>query len=238
MPIGQPSAGYKFNTFQEIKSHSSILYNERVAILFYLLDMRSIAMNTHHNVSDVLEVRALTKQIYKNVRMLLRYNPTVRSTLNLETKDSGVYVTDVAMGIIDRMTEYCEIYGYTVKRLHIIVEELNNIEMLIKDVLQYFNYFIRPEFRQKPDVEMATEYYKEIADKKTVDELRLLVGQKHKINFEELGNKSLELDGGIVEDYENTEEGVNRYLIEEGKGNGEDDEEESLPDDEKYKGED
>ena len=110
--------------------------------------------------------------------------------------------------------------------------------MLIKDVLQYFNYFIRPEFRQKPDVEMATEYYKEIADKKTVDELRLLVGQKHKINFEELGNKSLELDGGIVEDYENTEEGVNRYLIEEGKGNGADDEEESLPDDEKYEGAD
>jgi hypothetical protein len=238
MVAGQPAAGYKFNSFQEIKSHSSILYNERVAILFYLLDMRSIAMNTHHNIADVLEVRALVKQIYKNVRMLLRYNPTVRATLNLETKDNGVYVTDVAMGIIDRMTEYCEVYGYTVKRLHIIVEELNNIEMLIKDVLQYFNYFIRPEFRQKPDVEMATEYYKEIADKRTVDELKLLVGQKHMINFEELGNKTLELDEGQINDDYDVDSDVKKYLIQEGKGSGEgtpegegdDDDDETLPD--------
>jgi hypothetical protein len=235
MVAGQPAAGYKFNTFQEIKSHSSILYNERVAILFYLLDMRSIAMNTHHNIADVLEVRALVKQIYKNVRMLLRYNPTVRATLNLETKDNGIYVTDVAIGIIDRMTEYCEVYGYTVKRLHIIVEELNNIEMLIKDVLQYFNYFIRPEFRQKPDIEMATEYYKEIADKRTMDELKLLVGQKHMINFEELGNKKLEFGEGQIEDYEDTDSDVKKYLIQEGKGKGEgeeegDDYDETLPD--------
>jgi hypothetical protein len=220
--IGQPSAGYKFNTFQEIKSHSFILYNERVAILFYLLDMRSISMNTYHNIADILEVRALIKQIYKNVRMLLRYNPTVRSTLNLETKDSGTYVTDVAIGMIDRMTEYCEVYGYTTKRIHIIVQELNNIEVLIKDVLQYFNYFIRPEFRQKPDIEMATEYYKEIADKKTVDELKQLVRKKHLINFEELGNKNLELlDGDAIENFDSDEESST---------------EEYLPDDPKYSG--
>lgn len=221
---GQPSAGYKFNTFQEIKSHSSILYNERVAILFYLLDMRSIAMNTNHNVADVMEVRALTKQIYKNIRMLLRYNPTVRSTLNLETKDSGVYVTDVAMGMIDRMVEYCDVYGYTTRRLHIIIEELNNTEMLLKDVLQYFNYFIRPEFRQKPDVEMATEYYKEIADKRTIDELKSLVGQKHMINFENLGNKNLELEEGSLYDENEVEEGTKRYLI----GESPDDDDEAL----------
>jgi hypothetical protein len=228
--IGQPSAGYKFNTFQEIKSHSSILYNERVAILFYLLDMRSIAMNTSHNIGDILEVRALTKQIYKNVRMLLRYNPTVRTTLNLETKDAGVYVTDVALGMIDRMVEYCEIYGYTTKRLYIIVQELNNIEMMIKDVLQYFNYFIRPEFRQKPDVEMATEYYKEIADKRTVDELKALVGKKHLINFEELGNKTVELP-----DYENVEEDVEKYLIEEKEELDEDDDNNEVTLDGSYK---
>jgi hypothetical protein len=224
--IGQPSAGYKFNTFQEIKSHSSILYNERVAILFYLLDMRSIAMNTGYNIGDILEVRGLTKQIYKNIRMLLRYNPTVRSTLNLETKDSGVYITDVAMGMIDRMIEYCEIYGYTTKRIHIIVDELNNIEMLIKDVLQYFNYFIRPEFRQKPDVEMATEYYKDIADKRTVDELKQLVGKKHLINFENLGNKNTDIEGQDILDDDDDDysisEGTKQYLLEDSKGEDDD----------------
>ena len=47
MAGNQPAAGYKFNTFQEIKSHSSILYNERMAILFYMLDLQGIEMNTY-----------------------------------------------------------------------------------------------------------------------------------------------------------------------------------------------
>jgi len=191
--MSPPAASFKFNAFQEIKSHSSILYNERMAILFYLLDMRSISMNTHYGVSDMLEVRGIIKQIYKNIRMLVRTNPTVRATLNLETKDEGVYITDVAMGVIDKMVDYCEINGYTTRRLYIIVQELNNLEMLIKDILQYFHYFIRPDFRQKPDVEIATERYKELADKKTVEELRMLVGKRHKIDFEGLGSSRIEL---------------------------------------------
>jgi hypothetical protein len=228
MAIGQPSAGYKFNTMQEIKSHSSILYNERMAILFYLLDMRSISMNTTHSVNDIMEVRAYLKQIYKNIRMLLRFNPTIRSTLNLETKDQGVYVTDVAMGIIDRMMEYCEMNGFTTKRIHIIIEEMNNIEMMMKDCLQYFSYFIRPEFRQKPDIEIATEHYKEIADGKTVEELKALVGRKHTIDFEHLGNRRDDLNDVSFE--EDAESNTKHYLIEENNNRTtEDDEDDELP---------
>ena len=185
---GPPAAGFKFNSFQEIKSHSSILYNERMAILFYLLDMKSITMNTDYDIHMMMEVKAIIKQIYKNIRMLLRNNPTVRATLNLQTKDDGIYVTDVMMGMIDKMVEYCESTGYTTRKVYIIIQELNQIEMTIKDILQYFHYFIRPDFHQKPDIEIATERYMEIADKKTVEELREIVGKNHHIDFNNLGN--------------------------------------------------
>jgi len=220
---GQPAASFKFNTFQEIKSHSSILFNERLAILFYLLDCRSIEMNTSYSVSKILEVRAIIKQIYNNIRTLIRNNPTVRATLNLETKDEGTYITDVAMGSVDRMIEYCDIYGFTTKRVYIIIQELNNIEMIIKDILQYFHYFIRPDFRQKPDIEIATQKYKEIADQRTVDELREIVGSKNKIDFEGLGTSRVELqqeieyepevEEQIDEELENKEEQENNNEI-------------------------
>ena len=104
-----PSAGFKFNSFEEIKSHSSVLFNERLAILFYMVDMKSIAMNTNYDIGMMLEVRAILKQIYKNIRMLIRYNPTCRATLNLETKDEGTYVPDVALSVIDKMIERIEL---------------------------------------------------------------------------------------------------------------------------------
>jgi hypothetical protein len=188
-----PAASFKFNQIAEIKSHSSILYNERMAILFYLLDMRSIDMNTCYKITDVMYVRSILKQIYKNVRTLIRNNPIMRSTLNLETHDGGIYTTDVAIGTVDKMIMYCEINGFTTKHLYIIIEELNQFEMMIKDILQYFHYFIRPDFRQKPDVELATEKYKEIADKQTVEQLREIVGKKHNIDFEQLGSSRIEL---------------------------------------------
>ena len=57
------------------------------------------------------------------------------------------------------MIEFCETQKYTTKRVYILVEELNKVEMLLKDVLQYYHYFIRPDFKQKPDVELATETF-------------------------------------------------------------------------------
>jgi hypothetical protein len=193
MPPNKPATSFKFNSFQEIKSHSSILYNERMAILFYLLDMKSIEMNTYFRVENVLEVRGIVKQIYKNMRMLLRNNPTARATLNLDTKDDGIYTTDIAIATVDKMIEYCEGFNYTIKRIHILIQELNNIEMIIKDVLQYYHYFIRPDFKQKPDIEIATERYKEIADKATIEELKAIVGKKHLVDFEGLGSSRIEL---------------------------------------------
>ena len=137
-----------------------------MAILFYLLDLKSINLNTHYRVQDLLEVRGTLKQIYKNVRTLIRNNPTVRASLNLETKDPGIYTPDVVFGVVDKMIEYCESTVYTTRKIYVIVQELNHLEMLIKDILQYFHYFIRPDFRQKPDIE--------------IDDLRLLLNATDK----------------------------------------------------------
>ena len=198
-----PAANYKFNSMQEIKSHSSILYNERMAILFYTLDMKSMALNTNYSVPLILEVRSVIKQIYKNIRMLIRNNPTMRYTLNLETKDEGIYITDLILATIDNMIEYCELNEYTTRRIYILVQELNNIEMLIKDILQYFSYFIRPDFKQKPDIEIATERYKEIADQRTIEELREIIGKRHKIDFDSLGaSEKIEIADQIEYDEE------------------------------------
>ena len=159
-----------------------------------ILSELSIKLNTYYQVGDILEVRGILKQIFKNIRMLIRNTPAMRATLNLDTKDPGIYVPDVALGLIDRMIEWSETHGYTTRNVYIIVQELNKVEMLVKDILQYFHYFIRPDFRQKPDVEIATERYKEIADARTVEELRELVGKTHQIDFEHLGSTRIERD--------------------------------------------
>ncbi len=202
---GIPAAGYKFNTMQEIKSHSSILFNERMAILFYLIDMESIQLNTYESIPSMLKVRALLKQVYKNIRTLIRNNPTMRATLNLDTKDRGIYITDIMLGVMDKMVEYCENNKFTPRRIHIIISELNNFEVLIKDILQYYHYFIRPDFRQKPDIEIATERYKELADSKSILELKELAGKKHAIDFEGLGTSRVELEHNPENSFEDNE---------------------------------
>ena len=91
------------------------------------------------------------------------------------------------------MIKYCQEEGFTVKRMQIIISELNRIEMIIKDTLQYYHYFYRPDFRQKPDVDIATEVYKEMADKKTVEDLKNIAGANNMIDFENLGTSRIEL---------------------------------------------
>jgi hypothetical protein len=70
------SSGYKFNAFKEIKSHSSVLYNERLAILWYILDMDSMALNSNQNKATMLKTKGTLYQIWKNVRCIIRSNCT------------------------------------------------------------------------------------------------------------------------------------------------------------------
>jgi len=179
-----------FNNFSEIKSHSSLLFNERLAILFYMLDMDSILMNEVYTKEAVVKVRARLYQIWKNIRTITRNSLPCRRALNLETKEKGVYTIDVAFDIVNRMFIYCENdkkLGFTYQRLYLMAEHLNRVELIIRDVLQYFQYFIRAEYKQLPDILQASETYKRYADKLTVDQLREVVGKRNKVDFEGLG---------------------------------------------------
>jgi hypothetical protein len=63
--------------------------------------------------------------------------------LNLKTMEEvGLIVKETSKDIIDKLLEYCENTGFTVRRLYILANELNRVEVIIKDVLQYYNYFI------------------------------------------------------------------------------------------------
>lgn len=192
------SAGYSFNSMQEIKSHSSILYNERMAILFYLLDMKNLTLYQNQSIPAIFEVFSIQKQIYKNVRMLLRFNPTVRTTMRLDTKDEGIYTPDVIKKTIENMIEYCQKNEWTERRIKIIMQELENFETILKDLLQYFSYFIRPDFKQKPDMEIASEKYKAMVDSKTVEELKEIMGENSLLNIDDLANEKINID--VTED--------------------------------------
>ena len=200
-PVSKSFAGLDY---KEIKSHSSLLSNERVAILFYMLDLNSINLNTYYNENYLIKTKANLYQLYKNIRALIRSNDQVRASLNLETKVPGVYTLDVAFNIVDEMVTYCMFHGFTYKRCYAIAQQLNSVEIAIRDVLQYFNYFFRPEWKQKPDVLLATEKYKQMADKMTVEKLREVVGRKNKIDFDNLG--LVQVENKEQEEDEDTDE--------------------------------
>ena len=101
---------------------------------------------------------------------------------------------------IERMIEYCQVNGTTLRRATIMTYEIEKFVTLIRDVLQFFQYFIRPDFRQKPDLDVATNQYSMIADERTIEELRELVGDKAQFRFEELGSTKVELEDKSGED--------------------------------------
>lgn len=189
------NSGYSFNAFKEIKSHSSVLYNERLAILFYILDMDMMSLNSHPTKDTMLKVKGCLYQIWKNVRCLIRSNLYCRKTLHLETRESGIYTVDVAFDIVDQWILYCNEINvksksknnWTYRNLYAIIDHLNKIEIIMRDILQYFQYFIRAEFKQMPDILQAAEEYKKFADKLTVDDLRKVIGKNNELDFESLG---------------------------------------------------
>jgi len=111
----------------------------------------------------------------------------MRLTLNLETSKKGLYTTDIMFTVIDEKIQYATYNAaYTPKNCFILVREIRNYELMIHDVLQYYEYFIRPKFHQKPDIEGASEKYKLLADDMTVQQLRQVVGSQNEISSEKL----------------------------------------------------
>lgn len=183
------NTNYDFNKLEDIRSHSATLFNERLAILDYLLNMKSIELHKDPDNPELIRyVSALNKQIYKNMRMLISQDPVKQHLLGLVTQHEGVYVTDVAEAMIDRMIEVCETQGYTRRKCRIIISELDSFEILWRNILHSYGYFVRSDFQKKPDVVPAAEKYKNMANRSTLEQLRQIVGKNHKLDFEEIKN--------------------------------------------------
>ena len=198
--VAKPGGGAYFD---KVNSHAADLYNERLAILWYMLDMDSILLNQNYAKEQFSKTKAIMFQIWKNIRTLVRNNLHCRRVMNLDTKEPGAYTVDVAFSIVDRMYIWCENDrkdGFTYQKLWIMTEHLNRIELMLRDILQYFQYFMRTEYKQMPDILQAAETYKQYADKLTVEQLREVIGKSNKIDFEGLGLILEEDEAALIDD--------------------------------------
>ena len=184
--IAKPGGGVYFD---KVNSHAADLYNERLAILWYMYDMDSVLLNQIKSKEQLGKTKSILYQIWKNIRTLVRNNLHCRRTMNLNTKESGVYTVDVAFDIVEKMYIWCETdkEGFTYQKLYIMTEHLNKIELMVRDILQYFQYFMRTEYKQMPDILQDADTYKQYADKLTVEQLKEVIGKRNKIDFEGLG---------------------------------------------------
>lgn len=204
--VARPGGGVYFD---KVNSHAADLYNERLAILWYMLDMDSILLNQTYSKEQLSKTKSILFQIWKNIRTLVRNNIHCRRVLNLDTRETGVYTVDVAFSMVDRMYLWCENdkkIGFTYQRLYVMADHLNRIELLLRDTLQYFQYFMRTEYKQMPDILQAAETYKQYADKLTVEQLKEVIGKKNKIDFEGLGLILEEDESAILDDEPSVED--------------------------------
>jgi hypothetical protein len=183
------------NGYSEIKSHSSVLFNERINILFTMLDAEGIDMGIKPNINQIMKVKSILEKIWDNLRPLIYYAPNVRSILKLGTTKPGIYTIDSGFAHIQECINHMissSDYSYTY--LVYTIQQLQNVERIIKEVLQYFSYFIRPDYKQMPDFDSASDRYKQMADKRTVEEFKQLIGDRSNDIFDSL-------DIPISEDY-------------------------------------
>lgn len=179
--LGHNSYGVNWN---ELKSHSSFVQNERLHYLLGELDQASKFMNETYHPVYIKRTKSVLFQIWKNVQPLVVNNPWCRQQLALNTKIPGLYSVDVAFSEVDKMIIYCEIYSsFTFKTNYMITTHLNRIEMTIRNILQYFHYLFRPAFKQKPDIVEASQEFKKMADKLTIEQLQQIAGPKNTIGF-------------------------------------------------------
>ncbi len=170
------------NVGSEIKSHSSVLFNERLNAMFMMLDMESMDLEIKPSINRILKTRSLLNTIWRNIRPVVANNPSTRNVLNLNTKHAGIYTIDVGFAHIQECINHMiRTSEYNYDNLLYTVQQLQSTEGIIREVLQYFSYFIRTDTKQKPDINVASKKYEELADERTVEEFNQLLGDKKHI---------------------------------------------------------
>lgn len=171
-------SGYA-NVSSEIRSHSSALFNERLNALFLMYDDASVNLEINPDIKKILQTRSLLSAIWRNVRPIVSHNPLARKSLNLDTSKPGIFTVDAGFAHIQELiTEMITYRAYTYQNLIYTVQQIQNVEVIIREILQYFSYFIRTEQKKVPDINVAGQKYKYMADDKTVEEFKELLGAR------------------------------------------------------------
>lgn len=178
----------QYNSFDSgLKAHSSALTNERVSALISLFDEAMITANIDLNYKNTERALVYLKQVWKSFRPLVRANNYVRADLKLNTLADGVYLPDVVFNDIEKIILNLKI-GRMKETTRVMIDvnkTLENLEIIVRDIIQYFRFTFRPDARTKPDVHEATEMMMENIDKKTEEELLEIVGLNNHIRWSE-----------------------------------------------------
>ncbi len=175
------------NLNNEIKSHSSVLFNERIHVLLYILETESIDIHTNPKLKSILNVKSTLFQLWKIVRTLVFNDPDCRRILNLEVeKMPGIYTPDIGFNQFDKY--YKAIMNdeglATYENILTMVNELDEIELILRNILQFYKYFIRFDKSQKPDIDKASQRYISMIDERTKNELQEVMGKRAKFNLD------------------------------------------------------
>lgn len=183
------------NVGSELKAHSSALTNERISGLMVLIDESIIIANSYLRLPYTKKALTYVKQAWKNFRPVVRSSPQCRNDLKLDTKVRGVYTIDAWIDDVEKAINMIETgkFGLTITNLKRINREIENIEIVVRDVMQYFKFTFRTETRNKPDIFEASEKMSEIVDKKTEEDLLSVVGKHNRVQWSDnIKEKALE----------------------------------------------
>lgn len=181
-----PNSLQQYNSFDsELKAHSSALTNERMSALISLYDEAMINANLDLKYENTEKALVYLKQIWKSFRPLVRANVYCRKDLKLDTIADGVYLPDVILRDIEERIYKMKLgqSKETMLSIRAINISLENIEILIRDIMQYFKFTFRPDARTKPDIHEATEMMLESIDKRTEEELLEIVGMRNHVKW-------------------------------------------------------
>lgn len=184
---------YYNNVDSGLKAHSSALTNERISALITLYDEAIINAKLKIKYENTEKALVYLKEIWKSFRPLVRSNNYVRKTLNLNTCVRGVYLPDVVFSNIEEEILKIKL-NKCFEKISVLVnlnKLLENLEIIVRDIIQEFRFTFRPDVKTTPDIHEATEEMQKQIDKKTEEELLKVVGINNKINWSDYAKRKI-----------------------------------------------
>jgi len=184
----------EYNSFDsDLKAHSSALTNERISALISLYDEAIINAKLDYRIEMSEKALVYLEEVWKSFRPLVRSNAFCRKDLRLDTIVDGVYLPDAELRDIDDaiMALKNGKIPETIGNLKILNRKIEAIEIVIRDVIQFFKFTFRPDSRTKPDIHEATEMMHESIDRRTEEELLAIVGVNNHVKWSDFANQKI-----------------------------------------------